>query len=155
MADDNTQHTDHSGETAEGFHGLMGHQLVEWEKDRAVLELDVQPKHLNRSGVLHGGVLSTLLDAVCGFAGCYADDPAEHRGAITLSLTVSFTGQVNSGRIRAVGRRRAGGRRIYAATGEVFSESGELIALGEGTFRLRSGGTPSGEEGGGAPDGSR
>lgn len=142
MADENTQQTDYSGETADGFHGLLGHELVQWEKDLAVIELDVGPKHLNRSGVLHGGVLSTLLDAVGGFAGCYADDPAEQRGAITLSLTVSFTGQVSSGRIRAVGRRRAGGRRIYAATGEVFNESGELIALGEGTFRLRSGATP-------------
>ncbi|SEO81103.1 PaaI family thioesterase [Aquisalimonas asiatica] len=155
MADDNTQHTDYSGETAEGFHGLVGHELVQWEKDLAVIELEVQPKHLNRSGVLHGGVLSTMLDAVCGFAGCYVEDPAEQRGAITLSLTVSFTGQVSSGRIRAVGRRRAGGRRIYAATGEVFSESGDLIALSEGTFRLRSGGTPSDGEGGGAPDGTR
>ncbi len=129
---------DHGHETAEGFHGLVGHQLTRWEPDLAELQLDIQPKHLNRGGVLHGGVLSTLIDAVCGFAGCYSDDPNEQRGCITLSLTVSFTGQVNSGTIRAIGRRRAGGRRIYAATGEVFNEDGDLIALGEGTFRLRS-----------------
>ncbi|WP_290648455.1 PaaI family thioesterase [Aquisalimonas sp.] len=125
-------------ETSAGFHGLIGHRLTQWEEDLAVLELEVAPKHLNRSGVLHGGVLSTLLDAVCGFAGCYVSDPAEQRGSITLSLTVSFTGQVSEGTIRAVGRRRAGGRRIYAATGEVFGPDGQLIALGEGTFRLRS-----------------
>lgn len=135
---DRSQPPEFGHETAEGFHGLLGHRLTQWEEDLAVLELAVEPKHLNRSGVLHGGVLSTLLDAVCGFAGCYSDDPAQARGCITLSLTVSFTGQVSSGTIRAVGRRRAGGRRIYTATGEVFAEDGELIALGEGTFRLRS-----------------
>ena len=137
---------EHGHETAAGFHGLVGHRLTRWEQDFAELQLDVQPKHLNRGGVLHGGVLSTLIDAVCGFAGCYTDDPNEKRGCITLSLTVSFTGQVNGGTIRAVGRRRAGGRRIYTATGEVHDERGELIALGEGTFRLRSRPAESGDD---------
>ena len=151
MANENENIQDINGEMDNGFHGLIGHRLVKWEKDYAELELDVQPKHLNRGGVLHGGVLSTLIDAVGGFAGCYTDDPAERRGCITLSLTVSFTGQVSSGRLRVQGRRRAGGRRIYAATAEVYNDADELVALGEGTFRLRS--TLMSEGGGGEKTG--
>lgn len=149
MADESRDPNGFGHETEGGFHGLIGHRLVHWEENLAELELDVDARHLNRSGVLHGGVLSTLIDAVCGFAGCYSPDPAEQRGCITLSLTVSFTGQVTGGTIRAVGRRRAGGRRIYAATGEVFSADGELIAMGEGTFRLRSTPLAGGDEGAG------
>ncbi|MDN3517807.1 PaaI family thioesterase [Aquisalimonas lutea] len=138
MADESNNPDAFGQVTGEGFHELVGHRLARWEENLAELVLDVDARHLNRSGVLHGGVLSTLIDAVCGFAGCYSPDPADRRGCITLSLTVSFTGQVSGGTIRAVGRRRAGGRRIFAATGEVFSADGELIAMGEGTFRLRS-----------------
>lgn len=134
---------DIDADMASGFHGHIGHRLVQWEPALAVLELEIGRHHLNRGGVIHGGVLATLIDAVCGFAGCYSEDPAERRGAITLSLTVSFTGQVSEGTVRAVGRRKAGGRRIYFATGEVFGPDGELIAMGEGSFRVRSGPLPA------------
>lgn len=122
-----------------GFNDHLGLRLVQWEKDCAVLELAIEPRHLNRSGVLHGGVVSTLLDAACGFAGCYCTTPGHVRKAVTLSLTTSFTGQATSGTIRAVARKRAGGRRIFVATAEVTNDKGEIIALGEATYRYRSG----------------
>ncbi|MCC5809512.1 MAG: PaaI family thioesterase [Ectothiorhodospiraceae bacterium] len=136
MGTENTQRLPEEGLTFEsGFHEVMGHRVVHWERGHAELELEVLPKHLNRSGVIHGGVLSTLIDAVCGFAGV---DPDDRRGVITLSLSVNFLGQVSDGRLRVVGKRRGGGNRIYFATGEVFDHAGELIAMGEGSFRLRS-----------------
>ena len=52
-----------------GLPVLMGYRLTEWSAERAVVELVVGPQHLNRSGVLHGGVLATLLDSALGFAG--------------------------------------------------------------------------------------
>jgi hypothetical protein len=42
-------------------------------------------------------------------------------------------------RERAVGRRRGGGRKIFMVTCEVFDDQEKLIAMGEGTFRYRSG----------------
>ncbi len=136
MATDNRQHLPEEGITFEsGFHEVMGHRVVRWQRGHATLEMEVLPKHLNRSGVIHGGVLSTLIDAVCGFAGV---DPDDRRGVITLSLSVNFLGQVDSGKLRVEGRRRGGGHRIYFATGEVYDQDDNLIAMGEGSFRLRS-----------------
>jgi uncharacterized protein (TIGR00369 family) len=125
-----------------GFRGLVGFRLVEWRPDFAMLELKIGPQHLNRSKVLHGGVLTTLIDTVCGYAGCYCTVPGNARKAMTLSLTTSFTGQASTGTIRAIGRKRSGGRKIYVATAEVFNGKGELIALGESTQRYRSGSEP-------------
>lgn len=122
-----------------GFHELVGFKLVEWETGYAVLELEIGPQHLNRSKVLHGGVLTTLIDTVCGYAGCYCTKPGHTRKGMTLSLTTSFTGQAGTGIVRAVGRMRAGGRKIYVATAEVFNNKGELIAIGESTQRYRTG----------------
>jgi uncharacterized protein (TIGR00369 family) len=128
-----------TGEPAYGIQRLLGFRVTEWSEDRAVVELKLTADHLNRSGVVHGGVLTTLLDTALGFSGLYCPYPGRIRRAVTLSLTTSFTGQAREGVIRAIGTRRAGGRRIYNATGEVLDADGRILALGEGTFRLRSG----------------
>ncbi len=122
-----------------GFRNLVGFRLVEWGHDYAVVELEIGRHHMNRSKVLHGGVITTLIDCVCGYAGCYCTRPGHVRKAVTLSLTTSFTGQASGGVIRAIGRKRAGGRKIYVATAEVINDKGEVIAIGESTQRYRTG----------------
>ena len=32
-----------------GYHELLGMHVVEWEEGRAVVELTIEPKHLNRT----------------------------------------------------------------------------------------------------------
>ena len=53
---------DETLEALVGFNAELGFRLVEWEEGRAVMALDIQAKHRNRSGVLHGGVMATLID---------------------------------------------------------------------------------------------
>lgn len=129
-----------------GFFKLLDFQLMDWDEDKAVLELEIGPQHLNRAKVLHGGVVASMIDLAGGFAGCYCAVPGRIRKAVTLSMTTSFTGQATSGVVRAVGRRRAGGRSIFFATVEITDAFGAMIALGEGTYRYRRGSeTPDGE----------
>lgn len=122
-----------------GFHAMLGYRQAGWEEDCAVIELELTPDHLNLGGVVHGGVLASLLDVVMAQAGTYCPYPGRLRKAITLSMTTTFTGQCSGGVIRATGRKRAGGRRIFNSTGEVHDANGNLLAMGEGTFRTRSG----------------
>ncbi|WP_417530798.1 PaaI family thioesterase [Marinobacter lipolyticus] len=127
------------GQDLPGFHNLLGYRQVSWEESEAVIELDLQPRHLNLGGVIHGGVLTSLLDIVLAEAGTYCPYPGRMRKAITLSLTTTFTGQCSGGTIRVTGRKRAGGTRIFNSTGEVHDDKGNLLAIAEGTFRIRSG----------------
>ncbi|MDX1817931.1 MAG: PaaI family thioesterase [Marinobacter sp.] len=127
------------GDDLPGFHNLLGYRQVSWEENEAVIALDLQPKHLNLGGVIHGGVLTSLLDIAMAEAGTYCPYPGRMRKAITLSLTTTFTGQCSGGVIRVTGRKRAGGTRIFNSTGEVHDEQGNLLAIAEGTFRIRSG----------------
>lgn len=122
-----------------GFHSVLGYRQSSWEEGRMVIELTVDQRHLNLGGVIHGGVLTSLLDVACAAAGTYCPHPGRIRRAITLSLTTTFTGQCSGGVIRVVGTKRAGGTRIFNSSGEVFDEDGRLLAFGEGTFRIRSG----------------
>jgi len=127
------------GKDLPGFHQVLGYRQVSWSQDEAVIELDVQACHLNMAGVLHGGVLTALLDVVLAEAGTYCPYPGRVRKAITLVLNTTFTGQCSGGVIRAIGKRRAGGTRIFNSSGEVRDQDDRLLAIGEATFRLRSG----------------
>lgn len=122
-----------------GFRGLVGYRLVEWREGEAVVELDLSDDHRNRAGVLHGGAIASMLDTACGYAATWSGDPERPRFCVTLSLTVSFTGQVAKGRIRARGIVKGGGRKIVFCTAELRDEAGNLVAMGEGSFRYRSG----------------
>jgi uncharacterized protein (TIGR00369 family) len=127
------------GEPRSGFQELLDYHLTEWSEDRAVLELSIERKHCNRAGLVHGGVLATLIDTSCGFAATYCPHPGRVRRVVTLQLTTSFTGQARHGILRAVARKKAGGSRIVFCSSEILDANGKLIAMGEGTFRYRTG----------------
>ncbi len=120
------------------FKDTVGFEIVEWSKGRAVVEMPLGAHLINRNGGVHGGAIASIVDAACGFAGCWTGDETEKRGA-TLSLTTNYLATPSVGPLRAVGILRGGGRRIFFASAEVFDGDGELVALGECTFRYRSG----------------
>ncbi|EME71832.1 hypothetical protein H261_01247 [Paramagnetospirillum caucaseum] len=127
------------GEPRSGFQELLDYRLAEWSEDRAVLELTIGRKHCNRAGLVHGGVLATLIDTSCGFAATFCPFPGRVRRVVTLQLTTSFTGQARHGTLRAIARKKAGGSRIVFCCSEVLDANGKLIAMGEGTFHYRTG----------------
>ncbi len=119
------------------FNQMLGIRLAEWAEGRAVLELDVAGDHLNRSGVVHGGVLMTLLDAACGYAGTWTEAADGARLCVTLDLTTSFVAPAVAGRLTTVATVSGGGRKIFFARAEVRDEGGALLAMGQGSFRYR------------------
>ena len=56
---------------ATGFRRLLGYRTAEWREGHAVLEMDLDERHMNRAGVLHGGALATLIDTACGLVEKY------------------------------------------------------------------------------------
>lgn len=133
------------GAIGAGFAAQTGCRVVEWEDGRAVLELDIEPRHLNRGGTVHGGVLATLIDVTGALAGLYTGVPDELRKAVTLSLNIGYTGQVSSGILRACGRVQSAGRSVFFSRTEVFDMQGHPIAHGDAVNRYRRGseGVPS------------
>jgi len=117
-----------------GFCDLLGIGLVALSADQAEMELNVEPKHLNSQGTLHGGVLATLVDITGGLAGCYCPHSQSYKKAVTLSLTTSFLAATSTGTIRAIGRKRSEGKSVFTASVDVFDASGNLVAIGEATY---------------------
>lgn len=125
---------------------FLGVRMLDWQPDRCSFGLDIEPRHLNRTRSLHGGVIATLLDAACGYSGLYSADPDTSQNAVTIMLNISYMSKVDAGHITVTGRVTGSGHRIYFASAELRHESGKLVATAQGTFkRASSGGARSGE----------
>ena len=120
------------------FGSFIGFDVAEWKPGFARLTMDVQPFMLNRSGVLHGGMIVALLDAAAGYAGTFCEIEGNVRHGVTLSLSTSFLGQTRSGLVSAEARVTGGGRTIFFSSVEVRDADGLLIATGECTYKYRS-----------------
>lgn len=119
-----------------GYAALIGYRVAKRDTDYCELELVVEPKHLNRLNVPHGGVLATLVDTAAGIAVALAQGPDKVLPAVTLSLTMQYLGQAKVGDVlTATARRTAGGRTIAFGTAEIKTQDGRVIARGDGTFR--------------------
>lgn len=113
----------------------LGVHLVRWEVGICEFELDIDARHLNRSGSLQGGVTATMLDAACGYAGLITEADGRPGSGLTLMLTTSYLSRASTGRIRASGHVTRSGRSVYFASGDLRDGQGGLIATAQGTFK--------------------
>ena len=121
------------------FLSLLGSRVRRWEPGLVEIVLDLRQDLTNRAGIIHGGVIATLLDHGGGFSGTYCEIEGNARFAVTMSLTCNFIRQAKSGTLVTVGRRTGGGKRIYFADVEIRDDAGHLVATGSGVYRYRSG----------------
>ncbi|WP_372616724.1 PaaI family thioesterase [Falsiroseomonas sp.] len=122
------------------FHELLGIELLEWRDGFARIGCAVGPRHTNRSGIVHGGVMLSLIDQGAAYAGLWCSVPGNVRRAVTLDLDCRFTGQVAAGgRLVAEGKVVTRGRNIFFCRTEVFDAEGKLVAFGASTHRWRAG----------------
>ncbi|PSL86248.1 ABC transporter substrate-binding protein [Variovorax sp. WS11] len=113
----------------------LGIVLVEVSAGHATFQIEVDARHLNRQGSLQGGVAATLLDAACGYAGLAAREGEAMGQAVTVSLAINYLRRAGPGRLRATGKVTKTGRSLYFSSGELLSESGELVATAQGAFK--------------------
>jgi len=107
------------------------------EKGRAIFLLEVQPKHKQLHGVVHGGVLATLADTTAAIA-CYTV-VSEGVEIATIEMKINFLEPVPGGTIRAEGRVLRAGRNFVVAECDIRNEGGSLAAKALLTFGAAAG----------------
>ncbi|WP_211945336.1 PaaI family thioesterase [Cupriavidus yeoncheonensis] len=112
-----------------------GVRITQWRRDYVELELDVAPHMLNRSRVIHGGTLCTLLDAATGYSGLYAPAGEAPLHAVTLSLTSNFLSNGTGKLLTAKGMVDRRGRSIFFSRAEVWLDEALLVATGVATMK--------------------
>jgi len=123
----------------EDFHSLLGVTILDWRDGYARVALDITPRLLNRSDILHGGVLLSLLDEVGALCGVWCSVKGNRRYAVTVDLAGHFTGQATAGRIIAVGEQVSHGRSLFFARSEIRDPAERLISYGTSTHKWRRG----------------
>ncbi|WP_119166584.1 PaaI family thioesterase [Algihabitans albus] len=115
---------------------LIGYLLDVGQADRRARGwLDLDPRHLNRHGVLHGGIATTLLDSVCGATASLTVDATGRVPFLTISLTTQFVAAARAGRVTATGRLIGGGRSLLYVEGILEDEGERLLATATGVFK--------------------
>jgi uncharacterized protein (TIGR00369 family) len=114
------------------FSKHIGAKVSEVEAGRADVYIDVEEVHLNGTGTLHGGVYASLIDNAMGLSVLAL---VGVRSA-TIQMDVHFLGSVSEGRIICRSEVVHRTRRTATAEAKVQDETGNLVAMGTGTFRV-------------------
>lgn len=121
---------------------LLGMRAVSFEEGKAVLELDVDKRHANPMGTLHGGVLCDLADLAMG-AACYSTlEPGE--SFTTLELKINYLKPIWNGRLIARAQVKKRGRTIPFLECEIEDEKGSLVAFATSTCMVLRGDAATG-----------
>lgn len=110
----------------------MSMRLADIDLDRAEITLDAAECHLQPYGIVHGGVLATLIDTATFWA-VFMRIP-EHAGLVNIDLKLNYLKPVVDGRLTARGRAIRSGRSVSYAEAGVTDAEGELVAHGTSTL---------------------
>jgi len=116
------------------FNQYLGIRVDRMEQGEALAALDLAPHHTNNRGVVHGGVLASLLDSVMG-AAVISSIPKEWWCA-TTALTIQFLAGAREGTLVASASVLRRGRNIAFVRGEAKDTEGRLVATAQGTWHL-------------------
>lgn len=115
---------------------LLGFTIKAIEPGHAVFEMEVDERHHNPIGTLHGGIYCDLADAAMGFA--YAATLGEGESFTTVELKINFLRAVRKGRLTADAKVIKAGRSTGYIECDVKDETGNLVARSASTcMKLR------------------
>ena len=113
----------------------LGVELVSAQDGQSRLELEVQPRHLNGWGAVHGGVIMTVLDVAMAIAARTVQPRGE--GVVTIEMKTSFMqAGPTQGRLVAAGSCAHRSGTMAFCEAEVRGAADQLVARASGTFKL-------------------
>ena len=103
--------------------------------DEAVAALDVSDRHLNPNGVVHGGVVFTLVDTAMGRATMSVLE--EGRICASIEVAVRYLRPITGGRLVATASVLRAGRRIVHLEGRVTVDGDDRpVAVVQASFAV-------------------
>lgn len=109
------------------FFSLLGIRLNELKFGQSFLELELKKNHLQLHGVVHGGVVATLIDAAGALATITQIDGIY--SLTTLEMKLNYLSSAKQGKITAHGRCIKLGRTIGVSEATIRNEE-KIIAHG-------------------------
>jgi acyl-CoA thioesterase len=123
------------GEQSVGALGdALGLVSVERAPGHSKMRLEIDPRWHNPNGVLHGGVVYTMIDYSMG--GAVQPNLPEGQHCATIEVKVSYLAAVREGTVTVDTEVVRQGRNVAFLESKVRDESGKLIATGSGSMYI-------------------
>ena len=129
------------------FNRLLGVELDELSTERVVMHLSMRDDLIGNfvQGILHGGVIATLLDVAGGAMALIAtlqrmhsmpslDSKAKLSKLGTIDLRVDYLRPGRGQRFTAEAVLLRSGNKVAVVRSELHNEQGVLVAVGTGTY---------------------
>lgn len=137
MEDETKRFVQKLEEMAKGtFWDELGCKFELAEGSRVVLSLEIEKRHLNGIGMLHGGVHASLLDNAMGLAAMIAR-PGEK--VVTTNLNLHYLSPLFPGIVTVTAELVHQTRKIITAQGKIEDAQRLLGSWGTGSFRVIGG----------------
>lgn len=120
------------------FGNMLGVIFSHYDEGKCVTELDIEEKHLNIGGSVHGGVINALCDIALSGAVTSAFKDREEV-VVTLQMNVNFLRPgFNGDKLTATAEVVKLGSKIVYVEGEIRNQSNKLIAKASGDWYVKS-----------------
>jgi uncharacterized protein (TIGR00369 family) len=128
--------TDDLGGLRSHFDELIGTEWLDDDPGHARVRIELRDELRQPVGLLHGGVISSLVESVCSRATALAVVP-DGMMAMGQSISVNFIRPVTAGGAEIKARARHRGRTTWVWDAEVVNDEGRICALAQMTIAVR------------------
>jgi 1,4-dihydroxy-2-naphthoyl-CoA hydrolase len=118
------------------FDALIGTEWLDDDPDHARARVPVRDELRQPGGLMHGGVMSTLVESVCSRATAHAVLDTG-MAAMGQSISVSFMRPITEGHAEVKAHARHRGRTTWVWEAEVVDAKQRLCALAQMTIAIR------------------
>jgi 1,4-dihydroxy-2-naphthoyl-CoA hydrolase len=112
----------------ETLDGILGFEVLEMGEDHASARFEVQNRHRQPFGIVHGGVYAALAEGLCSGA-TYMQVMRDEKVAVGSSNFTSFLRPVASGVVTAQARAIHRGRTTWVWECEFTNDQGKRCAV--------------------------
>lgn len=119
---------------AHPFAELIGLQVSQRGEGDCVTELEIDEKHRNPHGIVHGAVIYALADT--GMGGALTSVLEDGKICSTIEIKINYFRPGTSGRLRCTTRLINRAKKTAALESDVHDENDRLLARATGTFMI-------------------
>lgn len=112
-----------------GFDAAMDFRVVCAALDAVIVEYDVDDKHRQPYGIVHGGVHCAAVETACSI-GAGINAMARGQAVVGVENHTSFIHAVRSGRVRVTATPLTRGRRSQVWEATARDEAGRIVSTG-------------------------
>ena len=118
------------------FDALIGSEWISHDPDDARVRLTMKDHHRQPMGIMHGGVMASLIESICSRACAMAVMP-ENRVSMGQNISVSFLRPISDGKVEVVAKAVHRGRMTWVWQAEVRDSGGRVCATAQMTTAVR------------------